>query len=163
MGLGEHIAKEWGVLKQAPIAFALCLVGGLGGGYTAAAVVYGERITVLEERLRLKDDRIDFTTQQLDTLRGQLATVAPASVEIIGDVSDTKLAEAVAAGGWNVEMIDLTAQPPVLDWKGVLLAAPDDESGRGIIQAFRAADVPFTVAPLQAGETPQIWLHGPQP
>lgn len=56
--LFEYLISEWVVLQQAPIAFLLSIVVGLGCGWFAASKFYKERLSVQETRISDYQERL---------------------------------------------------------------------------------------------------------
>ncbi len=54
----KHVAKEWEVLRQAPMAFVLLFVLAVGAAFVFARWSYVRQIETLNERLRAKDDQL---------------------------------------------------------------------------------------------------------
>lgn len=82
-----YLAKEWGVIGQAPFTFlmAATLAGLLG--YGIARLIFTARLDTASDRLKLKDERVADLERKLDELQ-QASESPPPTVEAHGDGSD---------------------------------------------------------------------------
>jgi hypothetical protein len=180
MGFWSHIKDEWATLIAAPVAFIGLAVLSAVGGYAVGFGMRGQEVANLESLIRLKDGELSGLSKQLeerikkveDTLSAQQVSALesslstnPSKVEFRTWI-DSAASEPQIAGqlesifkdsGWQVVPGSQTTEPT--DWANmVLLAAPDDANGAAIKAAFEAADLPYDLKTLAAGETPQVWL-----
>ncbi|MFP9137909.1 hypothetical protein ACLI1C_12090 [Devosia sp. XGJD_8] len=178
-GILEHIQKEWGTLKGAPLAFLVLLFLGLALGGAGGHAWRGQEVANLESLMRLKDGELTTLTKQMeerlkkveDTLSAQQVTTLesslreiPSQIEIMKSfveggepVIAGQLEAAFSDSGWKV-FTDTTPVEPE-DWNSaVLLAVPENPDGAALRAAFDAADIPYEVRVLSNSETAQIWL-----
>ena len=183
MGFWSHIKDEWATLIAAPVAFIGLAALAAVGGYAVGHGMRGQEVANLESLVRLKDGELSALSKALDerlkkvedTLSAQQVSALesalsanPAKVEFLNWINGAS--EPLMAGqlesvfkdsGWQVVPGNQTTEPA--DWANmVLLAAPDDANGAAIKAAFEAADLPYDLKTIAAGETPQVWLKATQ-
>lgn len=82
-----YLAKEWGVIGQAPFTFLIAAVLTLVMGYGLARWAFMVRLDTASDRLKLKDEQIADRDRKLGELR-QVAESPPPVIEAHGDGTD---------------------------------------------------------------------------
>ncbi|TIP09100.1 hypothetical protein [Mesorhizobium sp.] len=159
----DYIAKEWGVLKGAPLVFFILLALGLGGGFTAGMGWRGQELADAEALIRLKDGQIDgyqktlsdrldkvekqLSAQQLSSIRETL-TERPSTVDILDGSSGGRIAplasqlkSVFSESGWHVQTGETES--------GVVIIAPDAKDAATIKKALEDAGIKY--GPVKGG------------
>lgn len=55
----SHLREVWPVIKQAPLAFTLCLCLGLAAGYGLSTWYHHRKMSILEQRIALLKDQVE--------------------------------------------------------------------------------------------------------
>ncbi|WP_224702001.1 hypothetical protein [Devosia aquimaris] len=175
----EHIQKEWGTLKGAPLAFFVLLFLGLALGGAGGHAWRGQEVANLESLMRLKDGELTTLTKQMEerlkkvedrlseqqvtTLESSLREI-PSKIEIVKSrvgglepVIAGQLETVFSDSGWKV-LTDTTPTEPANWTSAVLLGIPESPDGAALKAAFDAANIPYDVRVLPSSETAQIWL-----
>ncbi len=149
------------MLKQAPLVFAILLIGGLIAGFAGGLLFRGQELANAESLVKLKDGEIDnyqktinerlervekqLSAQQLSSIESTLKGAPTSSVALSAGQGheDTanlakQLQSAFTKSGWQV-----TAAHPEGEFKGVSLKVDDRESTMAIAKALQDAGVSF--------------------
>ena len=70
--LWQHIQKEWGVLKQAPIAFAVLVALAFGLAFAFVSYMHNERFASLEQQVKTAKEETDGANSKNDLLKERL-------------------------------------------------------------------------------------------
>ncbi|MER9968127.1 hypothetical protein [Mesorhizobium sp. M0060] len=166
----DHITKEWGVLKGAPLAFFILLAIGLSGGFKVGLMWRDQEVADGKALVLLKDGQIDgyqkalsdrlekvekqLSENQLSLIRSKIQA-DPSSVDIIGGHPDKpdprvdQLKGAFKDSGWNVGASQMQTSTSDL-----VLRAQDPRAATTIENALKDAGIVYeAVKPLTNGST----------
>lgn len=188
MDLLKHIKSEWAVIKGAFWSVLTLVLLSIGVTWAGTNALYSERISALETRIALKDDRIEIlesevsaysdlerrmtemeqrvSASKLTELRGVLGAGPAGLIRMHiwnGTSSDAEaVVEAFAESGWSVAEVVSEPEAPSTTQPFLVIGSESDPAASWALEAFSKAGIPYESSPERtaaARDMMELWVN----